>query len=245
MKKVPISLQLYSIRDLTKADFAGAVAQVAAIGYSAVELAGYGNLDPKGAKAALDASGLKVSGMHVGIKALKEQFDKVVEDAGIVGAKDVICPSWPADEYTSRQAMERIGAELGAVGSRLRAAGLRFSFHNHGAEFKLLEGRPAMDWLLAAAEPRNLLAELDVYWAQFAGYSPAKFIREQGSRIAILHLKDEKELGLGPVDFGEVFSAADSVGVVEWYVVEQEAYNHAPIKSVALCFEQLKKWGRA
>lgn len=245
MPNVPVSLQLYSIRDLTKADFAGAAAQVAAIGYVAVELAGFGNLDVKGAKAALDASGLKVSGMHVGIKALREQFDKIVEDAGAVGARDIICPSWPSDEYSSPQAVENIGAQLGAIGARLRAAGLRFSFHNHGAEFKLLEGRPVMEWMLAAAEPRNLLVELDVYWAQFAGYSPARFIREQGSRARILHLKDEKELGLGPVDFGAVFAAAESVAAAEWYVVEQEAYNHAPIRSVALCFEQLVKWGKA
>ena len=106
MPNVPVSLQLYSIRDLTKADFAGAAAQVAAIGYVAVELAGFGNLDAKGAKAALDASGLKVSGMHVGIKALREQFDKIVEDAGAVGARDIICPSWPSDEYSSPQAVE-------------------------------------------------------------------------------------------------------------------------------------------
>jgi sugar phosphate isomerase/epimerase len=245
MPKIPISLQLYSIRDLTKADFAGAVAQVAAIGYSAVELAGFGNLDPRGAKAALDAAGLAVSGMHVGIKLLREQFDKVVEDAGSVGCRDVICPWWQPEEFSSRQAVETIGAELNAVGARLRAAGLRFSFHNHGSEFKLIEGRPAMEWLLAAAEPRNLLAEVDVYWVHFAGYPPGKFIREQGARARILHLKDEKELGLGPVDFSEVFAAAESIGAVEWYVVEQEAYNHAPIKSVALCFEQLKKWGKA
>jgi sugar phosphate isomerase/epimerase len=245
MTQVPVSLQLYSIRDLTKADFAGAAAQVAAIGYSAVELAGYGNLGPKAAKEALDKAGLKVSGMHVGIKLLREQFDKVVEEAKAVGSRDVICPWWQPEEFTSRQAMETIGAELNAVGARLRAAGLRFSFHNHGGEFKRIEGRPAMEWLLAAAEPRNLLAEVDVYWVKFAGYSPGKFIREQGARARILHLKDEKELGLGPVDFGEVFAAAESVGAVEWYVVEQEDYNHVPIKSVALCFEQLKKWGKA
>jgi sugar phosphate isomerase/epimerase len=245
MTKIPVSLQLYSIRDLTKADFAGAVAQVAKMGYTGVELAGYGNLDAKGAKAAVAAAGLKVSGMHVGIKLLRSEFDKVVEDARTVGTRDVICPWWQPEELASRAAVEKVGEELNAVGARLRAAGLRFSFHNHGSEFKLLEGRPAMEWLLAAAEPRNLLAEVDVYWVHFAGYSPARFIREQGSRVRILHLKDEKELGLGPVDFNEVFAAAESVGAVEWYVVEQEAYNHAPIDSVRLCIEQLKRWGKA
>jgi sugar phosphate isomerase/epimerase len=245
MPQIPVSLQLYSIRDATKADFAGAVARVAKIGYPGVELAGYGNLDAKGAKAALDSAGLRVSGMHVGLKLIRADFDKVVADARAFGTRDVICPSWPVEELASRPAVEKVGEQLGAIGARFRAAGLRFSFHNHGAEFRMLEGRPAMDWLLDAAEPRNLLAELDVYWAHFAGYRPEKFLRDRGSRIRLLHLKDEKELGLGPVNFAEVFAAAESVGAVEWYVVEQEAYNHPPIESVALCFDQLRKWGKA
>jgi len=245
MPKTPVSLQLYSIRDLTKADFAGAVAQVAKIGYTGVELAGYGNLDAKGAKAALDAAGLRVSGMHVGIKLLRAEFDKVVDDARTVGTRDVICPFWQPEELSSRAAVEKIGEELNAIGARLRAAGLRFSFHNHGTEFKILEGRPAMDWLLGAAEPRNLLGEVDVYWVHHAGYSPGRFLRDQGARVHLVHLKDEKELGLGPVDFTEVFAAVESVGAVEWYIVEQEAFNHTPIVSVGLCFEQLRKWGRA
>jgi len=76
-------------------------------------------------------------------------------------------------------------------------------------------------------------------------YSPAKFIRDHGSRIPLVHLKDAKELGAGPVDFAKIFAATDSVGAVEWFIIEQEEFSHAPIKSVRLCFEQMKAWGRA
>jgi sugar phosphate isomerase/epimerase len=86
---------------------------------------------------------------------------------------------------------------------------------------------------------------VDVYWAHFAGYSPAKIIRDLGARIPLLHLKDKRELGAGPVDFTSVFAASDSVGAVEWFIVEQEEYSHAPMQSVRLCFEQMKAWGRA
>ena len=61
----PIALQLWSLKDDVAGDFSGTVARVAEIGYTGVELAGYGNLDVRGAKAALDAAGLKVAGMHV------------------------------------------------------------------------------------------------------------------------------------------------------------------------------------
>ena len=78
-----------------------------------------------------------------------------------------------------------------------------------------------------------------------AGHSPAKLIRDHGARIPLIHLKDAKEIGLGPVNFEEIFAATDAIGAVEWFIIEQEAYSHAPIKSVALCHKQMKAWGRA
>ena len=245
MKKIPLSLQLYSVRGDTSTDFAGTVAAVAKMGYTGVELAGYGNLDAQRAKAALDAAGLKVSGTHAGIGALRGDFDTVVNDALLLGTREVICPWWHPGQYLSAAACSRIGEELGGIGAALRAFGLRFSFHNHASELAIVEGRTAFDWILSAAAPRDLSAELDVYWAHVGGCAPEKFLRDHGARVRLLHLKDEKELGLGPVDFAKVFAAAESVGAVEWYVVEQEQYNHAPLESVLRCYEQLKQWGKA
>jgi sugar phosphate isomerase/epimerase len=244
-RKVPVALQLWSVRDDMKRDFAATAGAVAAIGYDGVELAGYGNLDASGAKAALDAAGLKVAGMHVSYPSLAADPTAVISDALLFGTKHVACSWWPPGHFVSRMACERIGEQLNAVGETLRGFGIHFGFHNHDHEFRIFDGKPAMDWILGASEPRNLFAEVDVYWVHHAGYSPAKFIRDHGSRVPLLHLKDEKELGLGPVDFGEIFTAVDSVGAAEWYIVEQEEYSHAPIKSVGLCYEQMKAWGRA
>ncbi|HMD60901.1 MAG TPA: sugar phosphate isomerase/epimerase [Opitutaceae bacterium] len=245
MKKVPVALQLYSLREDAKRDFAATAAAVAEIGYAGVELAGYGNLDAKGAKAALDAAGLEVASMHVSYQAVRSDPGAAIGDALLLGTRFVTCSWWPPAHFVSASACERIGEQLGELGAMLRPFGVRFGFHNHGHEFKKFGKRPAFELLLGAAEPRDLFAELDVYWAHFAGYPPAKFILEQGARIPLLHLKDEKELGQGPVDFAKVFAASDSVGAVEWFIVEQEEYSHAPIKSVRLCLEQMKAWGRA
>ena len=245
MKKIPVALQLWSVREDTKRDFAAAVAEVARIGYAGVELAGYGNLDAKGAKDALDAAGLKVAGMHVSYPALRSDPTAVISDALLFGTRHVTCSWWPPPHFISAAVCERIGEQLGEAGAGLRPYGIRFSFHNHHSEFTLFDKRPAFEWILGAAAPRDVAVELDVYWAHFAGYSPANFIRDQGSRIPLLHLKDKTELGSGPVDFPGVFAAVDSVGAAEWLIVEQEEYNHAPLKSVRLCFEQLKAWGRA
>lgn len=244
MKKVPIALQLWSVRDDMRRDFAATVAAVGKLGYRGVELAGYGNLDVKGAKAALDAAGLVVAGMHVGQAALHSDLNTVINDALLLGSRHVTCPSWPAGQFASAAACERIGERLGEIGRTLRSVGITFSFHNHAPEAKVIEGRPVFDWMLGAAAPRDLKAEPDVYWLHVGGLAPEKFLRDHGARCPLVHLKDEKELGRGPVDFKGVFAAIDAVGAAEWLIVEQEAYSHAPLESVGLCFEQLKQWGR-
>jgi sugar phosphate isomerase/epimerase len=245
MKNTPVALQLYSVREDTKIDFARTVAEVAKIGYRGVELAGYGNLAASGAKAALEGAGLEVAGMHAGIDALRRSFNEVVDDALLFGTRHVVCSWWPPSHYISAAAVQKIGEELNAIGAALRAFGLRLSFHNHAGEFKLIEGRPVFSWMLGAAEPRNLGAEVDVYWVHVGGYSPARFLRDQGDRVRLVHLKDEKEIGLGPVNFAEVFMALESIRAAEWYIVEQEQYNHAPLESARRCYEQLKAWGKA
>ncbi len=245
MKKIPVALQLWSVREDMKRDFAATAAEVAKIGYAGVELAGYGNLDAKGAQAALAAAGLRVAGMHVGIAALRADPEKVIGEALAFGSRHLTVPFWPPDQFVTIAAVEKIAEELNAIGAKLRASGLQLSYHNHAGEFKLLEGRPVFDWLLGAAEPRNLGAELDVYWSHVAGCAPEKFLRDHGARVKLIHLKDETELGGGPVDFAPVFAAAENVGAVEWFIVEQEKYHHAPLVSVQHCFAQMQRWGRA
>jgi sugar phosphate isomerase/epimerase len=245
MKKIPVSLQLYSLRDLTKTDFAGTVAEVAKIGYSGVETAGYGNLDVVAAAKALADVGLKVSGQHVGIGALRADLSKVAYEAHLLGTKNVICPYYQRELFSTGASCAQIGEELDAIGAKLRGFGLQFHYHNHAFELAEVDGRRAFDWLLDAAAPRNLLCQADVYWVHTGGKNPGEFIREQGRRIKLLHLKDEKEIGGGPVNFSEVFSAVESVGALEWYVVEVEKYNFPPMESVRRSFEQLKTWGKA
>jgi sugar phosphate isomerase/epimerase len=247
MKTLPIALQMWSLRDDMQKDFAATVAAVAQIGYAGVELAGYGNLDAPGAAAALKNAGLRAAGMHTGIARLRDELPQVIDEARLFGARDIICP-WlpPAEAFPNPEACERTAAELNAIGAKLRAAGLRLAYHNHAAEFAPpVGGRAVFDWLLDASEPRNLSAELDVYWAHVAGKNPVDFMREQGRRITLLHLKDEKELGLGPVDFEAVFRAVDAAAAIEWLIVEQEHYTATPLAGVRACLDQLRRWGRA
>src|SRR3954469_2176581 len=98
MPALPISVQLYTVRDLIAKDFPGTVKQVAKIGYPAVEMAGYGSAKtPQEAKKALDDAGLKVSGSHAAIDALEKDLDKVLDENEVLGNRNLICPFMPED----------------------------------------------------------------------------------------------------------------------------------------------------
>jgi sugar phosphate isomerase/epimerase len=245
MKKLPVGLQLWSLRDDCARDFAGTMAAVARMGYAGVELAGYGNLDAQGAKAAIDQAGLKVAGMHAPIQALNADLHGLVSDALLFGTRHLICSWWPDTQFVSPEACQDIGEQLNEIGARVRAFGLQFSYHNHGGELRTVGGRTVLDWVLRASEPRNVAAEVDVFWAQFAGVSPAALLRSLGARCPLIHLKDAAEIGSGPVNFPEVFAAIDSVGAAEWLIVEVETYTLKPLDSVRQSLDQLRKWDRA
>ncbi|MDB6095006.1 MAG: xylose isomerase [Verrucomicrobia bacterium] len=242
---IPIGLQLWSLHEDCARDFVATVAAVGKMGYAGVELAGYGNLHAKGVAEATRRAGLEIIGMHVRLETLAAGFHGIIDDALALGTRRVVCSWWPPSHFCSASACEEIGERLNGYGAILRAHGLEFSYHNHDGEMKSVDGQLALDWLLNAAEPRNLAAEVDVYWANFAGISPSRLLKDLGRRCRLVHLKDSYELGSGPVDFREVFAAIDSVGAAEWLIVESDQHRGSPLDGVRLSLEQLKAWHRA
>jgi sugar phosphate isomerase/epimerase len=246
----PISLQLYTIHPNTSEDFAGAVAEVAKIGYQAVELAGFGNLKPAEAAQALENAGLKVSGMHMGLEWFTEKFDELKDMAKLFQTKEMIIPGTDPKRYASKEACLAFGEELNGHGAKARAAGLNLSWHNHDKEFAIFDGRPALEWMLEAAEPRHLASEVDLFWVAVAGCDPVKAVTRLGARARMLHLKDgvgrkSTDLGQGEVDFKAIFKLAEDNHLTEWYVVEQEEFAVSRMESVRVAYEYLKSLGKS
>jgi sugar phosphate isomerase/epimerase len=245
MRNIPVALQLWSVREDLQRDFAATCRTIRAIGFDGVEFAGLAGVDAARARTILDDAGLVAAGMHIPHDRLQSDLDVVVTEARVLGTRHVTCASWPADDFVSAAGCETVGRKLGAIGRALHAAGLRLTHHNHAAEARAIEGRSVFDRLLDAAVPEDLAAEPDVYWLHVGGCPPAEFIRKHGARCPLIHLKDGKELGSGPVDFSAVFSAIDAAAGVEWLIVEQESFDRPPLESVARSFNQLRAWTRS
>lgn len=251
MPPIPVALQLWSLRDAQRADFAATARAVAALGFTGVETAGWGNLaSASEAAQVLRDANLRVAGMHVGIGNLRDRFDQVVADAATLATRNVVVPHYPQNLLADPDGCARFGEELNTLGARLRTAGLQLAYHNHAHELALVEGRTAFERILDAAEPRNLRAQIDLYWAYVGMRDAALFARRLGNRTVTLHVKDgdgsvQHELGAGKVDFAAIFAAVEPLDCVEWYIIEQEQYNHEPLESIRLCIERMRAWGRA
>ena len=100
--------------------------------------------------------------------------------------------------------------------------------HNHDWEFTDVFGdRTAYDILMAYTERKNVVFQLDLYWASFAGADPVELIERYGDRIKLFHVKDMRAsdrrieiVGRGILDFPEIFAAAG--GGIRYYVVEHD-----------------------
>ena len=78
----PVGLQLYTVRDLMKADFEGTLAAVAKLGYKEVEFAGYFGRTPDQVKDALKAAGLSAPSAHVPLPPGNSEWSGTMQDGG-------------------------------------------------------------------------------------------------------------------------------------------------------------------
>jgi hypothetical protein len=70
-KKIPLGVQLYTVREQCKNDFPGTLKTVSQIGFKGVEFAGYWNLSAPEIRKLLDDDGLVACGTHTGYETVR------------------------------------------------------------------------------------------------------------------------------------------------------------------------------
>ncbi|MDX1932966.1 MAG: sugar phosphate isomerase/epimerase [Capsulimonadales bacterium] len=250
-EKIPVGLQMYTVRDDAAKDFAGTVKTIAEIGYAGVELAGYAGLTAAEAKKVLDDNGLAVFGGHVGYDQMTNNLEQVIDEFSAFGAKYVAVP-WIGNEWrNSLDDYRRLGAALNEIGAKLTAAGITLCYHNHDFEFNRFGGDVyGFDALFAAAEPANLQVEMDTFWVKKAGEDPVAYVTKYAGRLPLVHLKDMTPdgdfapVGEGTIDYIALTGAAEAAGT-KYFIVEQDVCRtHPPLESVRISFENLRKLGK-
>jgi sugar phosphate isomerase/epimerase len=202
------------------------------MGYRNVEPFTLSGLSARQYRALLDKYGLKASGRHVnvGTPTAPVDFDQILAENKILGIKYFGSGATP--NYATEAEWIAYAQYLNELGARARQAGQTLMVHNHNWEFQRVFGdRTAFDILMEHTDPRNVVFQLDLYWATNGGgiRNPVAVLERYGNRIQLFHVKDMAAgpfpgrieiVGEGIIDFPEIF--ATSKGPVRYYVVEHD-----------------------
>src|SRR5271157_2756551 len=146
-----VGVQLYTVRDAMKKDFAGTIAKVASIGYKEVEFAGYFNHSPADVRAILDKNGLTAPSCHVGYDVVENHLPETIAASKTIGHTYIVCPWIDEKLRKSPGGWKKVADFFNQAGSTSKKAGIQFGYHNHTFEFQpdpLLDGKLPYDFLL-------------------------------------------------------------------------------------------------
>jgi sugar phosphate isomerase/epimerase len=252
-----LGVQLYTVRDQLKT-LDATLGAIKAAGFDEVEtlrpimgdlpplLKKHGLSAPSGhfdAALTLDVGQASKSGLPAGYT-----FETAVEQAKAVDMKYFVVPYLVSEDRKSIDDYKRHADKMNEAGQRCKAAGLQLCYHHHSFEFVKYGEERGWDVLVSRLDKDLVGFETDVFWLSAAGLDPAATIRDLGSRVKLVHLKDRaagppeldeskvaktafKEVGSGSLDFPAILRACKDVGVAH-YFVEQDQVPADPIASL-------------
>jgi len=256
-KRYPIGLELYSVRDELARDLPNTLRTVAKIGYEVVEFyspffkwtAPYA----KDVRAQMDDLGLRCYSTHNGFESFTpgDNMAHAIELNQILGTRYVVLSSAPGST-SGVDGWKKLCERLSAAVEELKPHGLSAGYHNHQSEWAKLDDDQRIMEVIAANTPKEFLLQLDVGTCEEAGSDPVAWVKANPGRIKTMHLKDWAPAGRGDnkgyrVLFGEgvtpwkdLLAAAESVGGLEYFLIEQEGSRFSEFDTAKRCLENFK-----
>ena len=234
------SIQLYSVRDAMKEDMAKALKQIAELGYTAVEFAGFFDKSAEDVRAMLDEYGLAISGTHSMYTELRPSvIMDTIKYHKTVGNTDFIIPG---ADLSTLEKLEDFVNVVNYAQPILAAEGIRLGYHNHSHEFVI---QPYGSTIHAQIEQRtNVHFEIDTFWTFNAGLDSIATLERLAHRIHVIHLKDGRRggygipLGQGDAPVADVVKYAEAKGLQ--MVVESETLTPNGMAEATACMDYLK-----
>jgi len=263
VKKIPLALELYSVRNELKADTAGTLHAVAEMGYDGVEFAGMPNNSAEELKGLLDATGLVCCGWHTPLALVQpDKLDQTIAFNQTLGNNKIIIPGIPAELRQTHADWLKLADFFNELADKLAPHGMVTGYHNHHVEFTPLangtpNGETAWDAFFRNTKS-SVIMQLDNGNALMGGANPIQILMDYPGRAVTVHLKPYTQgtdptdheaafrpiIGQDSVPWQDFFSACETVGGTEWYIVEYESDAYPPLEAVARCINALRKMGK-
>ena len=257
-KRVPVGLELYSVRDALKEDLSGTVAQVAQLGYQCVEFyapyyewsLGYAQQVRK----QLDSLGMRCYSTHNSLQSFQpDGINKAIELNRVLGSRYIVM-AHPGEMKTVDD-WKRIAETLNSANRTMEAHGIHAGYHNHDLEWKPFtepggqkNGERSPIELLAANTDKSVMLQLDVGTCLATGNDPVRWVERNPGRIRSMHCKDWSPQtgyrvlfgdGVGP--WKKLFAAAESTGGIEYYLIEQEGSDYSEMETAKRCLAAFRR----
>ena len=247
-KKLPIGLQLYSVRGECAKDLAGTVAKVAKMGYQGVEFAGFFGNKAEDLRKMLDDNGIVCCGTHTPVGDLQDdKFEATVEFHQKLGCPYIIVP-WLGHELRgSADQMKKTSDWFNKMVEKIKPyKGVEIGYHAHGYDFSKVDGKTIWDWIFENTS-KDLVMQLDVGNCLDGGGNPYEVFKKYPGQMKSVHLKEHggkpgAPVGEGEVDWKQVFELCNTIGGTKWCVVEHES-SETPLVAVDQCLKNLRKMG--
>jgi sugar phosphate isomerase/epimerase len=255
-KKIPVGLELFSVRNELKEDLNGTVRAVAKMGYEVVEFFSpyyaWTEQQTKDMRKLLDDLGIKCLSTHNDAKNfLVDNLARTRDLNLILGAKYVVMAS--AGRPQGVAGWTTVAETLNRAGDFWKSAGLRPGYHNHQTEFMAgtldKDQKRPID-VIAANTNLEVMLQFDVGTCLEAGSDPVAWINQNPGRIRSMHCKDWAPgadkgyrvlFGEGDVPWKNVFDAAEKTGGIEYYLIEQEGSALPAMETAEKCLANFRK----
>ena len=267
--KLPIAVQLYSVRDEMEKDFCGTVKKIKDMGYEGVEFAGLFGKSGTEVKAICDEIGITPVSAHVPYYDMLDNPEAVLKDYRDMGCKYVAVPYLTEECRPGTEGWTSTVEGIRKIAEAAEKMGIQLLYHNHDFEFIKIDGKYALDILYDTIPADLLKTEIDTCWVNVGGENPAEYIEKYTGRAPVVHLKDfhgskgngplykligiddETEavastfefrpVGYGVQEWKKIVAAAEKAGA-EWVVVEQDSpsMEKSPLECVQMSINYLK-----
>ena len=258
MSRIPIGLELFSVRNELAEDVRGTIKAVAEMGYEGVEFAGPPRHSAEELKGLLDEFGLVCCGWHTPFTLVQEDtLDATIEFNKILENPYVIVPGIPGELRQSRADWLKLAGIFNGIADKLAAHGMVTGYHNHHVEFTPLDGELPWDTFFGNTN-EGVVMQLDMGNALSGGADLVGILERYPGRAGTVHLKPYTE-SLGEVDrhagfrpvigedsvpWNEIFRVCEATGGTKWYIVEYESDAFPPLEAVERCLKALKEMGK-
>ena len=148
--KMIIGAQLYTLRNHCKTpnDLAETIKRVADMGYTAVQLSGVCDYDPKWMKDLLDECGIIAPLTHFNYDRIMQDTEATIEFHRVFGAPYIGIGSIPNFKKSGCDLAiyEKFIADAVPAAKKIKDAGMKLMYHNHNMEFmRLASGKLLID----------------------------------------------------------------------------------------------------